>query len=122
MKPIITNIGVIESTYKLGNGKSIRIEAQKLWSDSENHDWIGSTLEFNLNSKFSFYINDIYNSGDDSSTQTTHYYNIGGSYSKEATRIGLNYGRQRAGLVCVGGVCRFVPEATGLTASVNMSF
>ena len=51
-KPIITNIGVIESTYKLGNGKSIRIEAQKLWSDSENHDWIGSTLEFNLNSKY----------------------------------------------------------------------
>ena len=121
-KPIITNIGVIESTYKLGNGKSIRIEAQKLWSDSENHEWIGSTLEFNLNSKFSFYINDIYNSGDDSSTQTTHYYNIGGSYTKEATRIGLNYGRQRAGLLCVGGVCRFVPEATGLTASVNMSF
>ena len=121
-KPIVTNIGVIESTHKLRNGKSIRIEAQKLWSDSKDHNWVGGTFEFNFNSKFSLYINDIYNGGDDSSTDKTHYYNAGGSFTKGATRVGLNYGRQRAGLLCVGGVCRFVPEATGLTASVTMAF
>lgn len=121
-KPIATNIGVIESTYKLGQGRSIRMEAQKLWSDSESHDWIGGTFEFNLSSKFSFYVNDIYNKGNDSSTTKTHYYNAGGSYNKGATRVGLNYGRQRAGLVCVGGVCRFVPEATGLTLTLTTAF
>ena len=121
-KPIVTNIGVVESTHKLGKGKSIRIEAQRLWSDTQDHDWIGGTFEFNLSSKISFYINDIYNNGDDSSTSKTHYYNAGGSYTKGATRVGLNYGRQRAGLVCIGGVCRFVPEATGLTATVTMAF
>ena len=121
-KPIVTNIGVIESTHKLRNGKSIRIEAQKLWSDSKDHNWVGGTFEFNFNSKFSLYINNIYNGGDDSSTDKTHYYNAGGSFTKGATRVGLNYGRQRAGLLCVGGVCRFVPEATGLTASVTMAF
>ena len=51
-KPIVTNIGVIESTHKLRNGKSIRIEAQKLWSDSKDHNWVGGTFEFNFNSKF----------------------------------------------------------------------
>lgn len=121
-KPIETNIGVVESTHKLGNSKSIRLEAQKLWSDSEGHDWVGGTFEFNLSSKISFYVNDIYNNGDDSATSKTHYYNLGGSYNKGATRIGLNYGRQRAGLVCVGGICRFVPEATGLTATLTMAF
>lgn len=121
-KPIETNIGVVESTHKLGNSKSIRLEAQKLWSDSEGHDWVGGTFEFNLSSKISFYVNDIYNNGDDSATSKTHYYNLGGSYNKGATRIGLNYGRQRAGLVCVGGICRFVPEATGLTATLSMAF
>ncbi|MGB2386076.1 MAG: DUF6029 family protein [Flavobacteriaceae bacterium] len=121
-KPINANIVVLESTYKLGNGKSVRLEGQKLWSDSKSHDWTGGTLEFNFNSKFSIYINNIYNSGDDPSTENTHYYNAGGSLTKGATRIALNYGRQRAGLICVGGVCRFVPEATGLTASITIAF
>ena len=93
-----------------------------MWSDSEGHDWVGGTFEFNLSSKISFYVNDIYNNGDDSATSKTHYYNLGGSYNKGATRIGFNYGRQRAGLVCVGGICRFVPEATGLTATLTMAF
>ena len=121
-KPINANIVVLESTHKLGNGKSVRLEVQKLWSDSKSHDWTGGTLEFNFNSKFSIYINNIYNSGDDPSTENTHYYNAGGSLTKGATRIALNYGRQRAGLICVGGVCRFVPEATGLTASITIAF
>jgi hypothetical protein len=121
-KPINANIVVLESTHKLGNGKSVRLEGQKLWSDSKSHDWTGGTLEFNFNSKFSIYINNIYNSGDDPSTENTHYYNAGGSLTKGATRIALNYGRQRAGLICVGGVCRFVPEATGLTASITIAF
>ena len=118
---ITSNIGVIESTHKLGNGKSIRFEAQKLNSDSAKHDWTGGTIEYNLNSKFSVYVNDIYNNGSDSDTEKTHFFNVGGSYTKGATRLGLNYGRQRAGLLCVGGVCRFVAEATGLTANITMS-
>lgn len=121
-EPIKSNILVGEATYKMGKGRSLRFEAQKLWSDTDDHNWIGGTIEFNLNSKFSIYVNDIYNDGKDKDTEKTHYYNVGGSYTKGATRLGLNYGRQRAGLVCVGGVCRFVPEATGLTANLTMSF
>ena len=119
---INSNIGVIESTHKLSNGKSLRLEIQKLNSDSTKHDWTGGTIEYNINSKFSVYVNDIYNNGSDSNTEKTHFFNLGGSYTKGATRLGLNYGRQRAGLLCVGGVCRFVAEATGLTANLTMSF
>lgn len=120
---IQTNILAFESMHKLGGkGKSLRLVAQKLWSNSDNHDWIGGVVEYNFNTKFSIYANDIYNSGDDSDTSKVHYYNFGGSYTKGASRFSLNYGRQRAGLVCVGGVCRFVPEATGLSASFLYSF
>lgn len=119
---INSNIGVIESTHKLSNGKSLRLEIQKLNSDSTKHDWTGGTIEYNINSKFSVYVNDIYNNGSDNNTEKTHFFNLGGSYTKGATRLGLNYGRQRAGLLCVGGVCRFVAEATGLTANLTMSF
>jgi len=119
---INSNIGVIESTHRLGNGKSIRLEVQMLNSDSTKHDWTGGTIEYNINSRFSVYANDIYNKGSDTNTEKTHFFNLGGSYTKGATRLGINYGRQRAGLLCVGGVCRFVAEATGLTANLTMSF
>ena len=119
---INSNIGVIESTHRLGNGKSIRLEVQMLNSDSTKHDWTGGTIEYNINSRFSVYANDIYNKGSDTNTEKTHFFNLGGSYTKGATRLGINYGRQRAGLLFLGGVCRFVAEATGLTANLTMSF
>lgn len=120
---IKTNIIVGETFYKFGKvGQSVRLELQKLWSNSDKHDWVGGTLEYNFSPRLSFYVNDIYNSGTDSSTSENHYFNFGGSYNKGTTRLSLNYGRQRAGLVCVGGVCRFVPEATGLSVSLTSSF
>ena len=51
-----------------------------------------------------------------------HYYNFGGSYSKGINRYTVNYGRQRGGLVCTGGICRYVPESTGLSFSITTSF
>lgn len=61
----------------------------------------------------------MYNYGND---DQIHYYNFGGSYSKGSTRFSLGYGRQRAGLICVGGVCRFVPQNTGLTMTLTTNF
>lgn len=119
---IKSNVVVGETIYKFGKGKSLRVEMQKLWSNSDKHDWVGGTLEFNASPRLSFYVNDIYNSGTDSSTSENHYFNVGGSFNKGTTRVSMNYGRQRAGLVCVGGVCRFVPEATGLSISLLSSF
>lgn len=116
------NIIVAEATYKLGGGKSLRIEAQHLWTKNDKKNWTGGTLEFNLNQKIAFYINDIYNYGNESISERIHYYNIGGSYTKGTSRFALNYGRQRGGLLCVGGVCRYVPESTGLSANIIMSF
>jgi len=117
-----TDIFVSESTYKLGAGKSLRFEAQHLWSKDDKKNWAGGTLEFNLNSRFAVYVNDIYNYGNDNKTKRIHYYNFGSSYTKGAKRFALNYGRQRGGLICIGGVCRFVPESTGLTANIVLSF
>jgi len=46
---------------------------------------------------------------------------LGGSYIKGANRYAINYGRQRGGLVCTGGICRYVPESTGFSFSVTTS-
>ena len=61
-------------------------------------------------------------SDSDDPAEKIHYYNIGSGYAFGANRFALNYGRQRGGLICVGGVCRFVPESSGFTANLILAF
>ena len=103
-KDVDFTIAVAEATHKFGKGKSVRLEAQHLWSESflvasniANGNWAGGTVEVNLNRNLSLYVNDIYNYDNYVEDYQIHYYNFGGSYSKGATRIALNYGRQRGG-------------------------
>jgi len=117
-----TNILDAEVTYNFSPSRSIRVEGEHMWVDADKKNWAGATVEFNVNDHYSFYVWDIYNYGNDDENQQTHYYNLGGAYRKGSTRLALNYGRQRGGLVCVGGVCRFVPESTGLTISLSTAF
>jgi predicted porin len=81
-------------------------------------------MEYNFNEKFSVYAMDLVNYGNtkDKEEQTKHYLTAGGAYRMGSTRVALGYGRQRGGLVCVGGVCRFVPESTGISLSFNTAF
>jgi len=124
-----SNAIIGETTYKLSRKQSLRVELQHLWTEGdeitlENNEkkdiknWVAATTEFNVNSHLSFFANDLYNYG----YHKDHYYNIGGSYSKNKSRFALSYGRTRGGLLCVGGVCRIVPAATGLTFNITTSF
>lgn len=116
---IKAHIGVLEGTYKFGKGRSLRLVGQHLWTKKDLKNWAAGVIEYNFNSRFNLYIADSYNYGGE---QKVHYYNFGGSYSKGRTRLGMNYGRQRGGLICVGGVCRIVPENTGLSANLTVTF
>lgn len=117
-----SNIVAAEATYKFTPTRSMRVMGEHMWADSDKKNWAGATVEMNINSKFSFYVSDLYNYGNDLEYSRNHYYNLGGAFRKKSTRIALNYGRQRGGLVCVGGVCRFVPESSGLSLSLNTAF
>lgn len=116
---IQANIGVLDVTRRFGKGKSLRAEIQHLWTKEDRGNWAAGVLEYNFNSTYGVYITDSYNYGSD---DKPHYYSVGGSYSKGNTRFSLNYGRQRGGLLCVGGVCRYVPENTGVSASLLVNF
>jgi hypothetical protein len=117
-----TNIVAGEVIYNLKEDTSIRFEGEHLWADADFKNWAGGTLELDLKNKYSFYVWDMINYGNDNPDKRYHYFNVGGAYRINSTRIGLNYGRQRGGLVCVGGVCRFVPESTGLTLTLSTAF
>lgn len=111
-----------EGTYFLSDTKSLRLELQHQWADSERKNWAGGTLEFIPSKTWSFFVHDIYNYGTDNKNEKLHYYTFGGAFTKGATRIAASYGRQRGGMMCVGGVCRWVPESAGFTLNLTTNF
>lgn len=142
---INTNIGVIDMGYKINKKHSIRAELQALLVTPDKYgkvndkgDWATVLIEYNISPSLFFSVmdqwnlpndklNDIYGSdtdaGDDDLTKTgLHFPYVSAGYIHEATRVTVGYGRQRAGLFCVGGVCRFVPASNGLTVSITHSF
>ena len=134
---IYSNVGMAELTYKITPAKSLRWEIQHMsatsakWKNHETYNtpvekdeknWVMSLIEIGLGEKWLVSLQDMYNYGNDDEKKRFHYYNTSVVYIKNAMRVSLGYGRQRAGIFCVGGVCRYVPASNGLLLSVTSSF
>lgn len=117
-----TDIVSVEGLYNFSETSSVRLQVQNMWASADKGDWGAALLEYVPNTMFSIYVTDMYNYGNSHAESRIHYYSVGGSFSKGATRIAVNYGRQRGGLMCVGGVCRYVPESNGVTLNLTTNF
>ncbi|MFN5030604.1 MAG: DUF6029 family protein [Flavobacteriia bacterium] len=149
---IRSNVFVLETGYKFNNKQSIRTELQTLFVNRRDSvdvtnpstgeiqkverdfafyhsgrpvdkgDWVTLLVEYTINSNWFLSVMDQYNFGNSEKKYRAHhpYFSIG--YIQESTRLTISYGRQRAGLFCVGGVCRPVPASNGLTLSFTHSF
>lgn len=115
-----SQIAAVDIYYTINTNNELRLQAEHLWTQDDQKNWVGGIVEYNFLRKFSVYVNDQYNYGNENSQDRLHYYNVGGSFRHRKTKLGVNYGRQRGGLICVGGVCRFVPKSNGLTFSLNV--
>ena len=113
-----THTVVLNALLKYAKKKAFRFELQHLATKQDRGNWAAALTEFSFAPSWTFYLSDLYNYG----VTDIHYATIGGSYTRGGTRFGLSYGRQRAGLFCVGGVCRYVPAATGFTATLTSTF
>lgn len=142
---INSNIGVIDAGYKINKKHSIRAELQAMFVTPDSYgdvndkgNWATVLIEYNVSPSWFFSVMDQWNlpndklnavygtdpdNGDQDLTKKgLHFPYVSAGYIHEATRLTVGYGRQRAGLFCVGGVCRFVPASNGLTVSVTHSF
>ncbi len=126
-----TNILATEWDYKVNKKTSLKWSAEHLWSGDDRGNWLSGLFEINLDTKLSFFASDMFNYGYDETNNlidhstdpfAIHFYNFGGSYKAGTFRLSANYGRQRGGLVCTGGICRFVVPSTGFGFSVSKSF
>lgn len=119
---VYANIGIADVTYKFSMRKSLRTETQVLLTEQDQGDWATLLLEYSYSPHWFIAVLDQYNYGNEDSDKQVHYYNVSAGYNNKGNRITMSYGRQRAGIFCVGGVCRVVPASNGLYLSITSSF
>lgn len=119
---VYADIGVIDITYKINKKHAIRTEVQGLFTKQDQQDWGTVLIEYTYSPHWFIAVMDQYNYGNKYEDERIHYYFVSAGYIKGTNRIQIGYGKQRAGIFCVGGVCRNVPAASGLTLSITSSF
>jgi len=119
---VYSNIGVLELTYKFTSKQALRGEFQGLFTKQDKGDWAALLLEYTISPHWFFTVSDQWNYGNPDSNEQLHYYNGSFGYTRKTTRISITYGRQREGIVCVGGVCRAVPASSGFYVTLSSSF
>ncbi len=119
---IDADIAIVDVLHKFTPKHSLRVEAQTLQTRQDLGSWAMGLLEYTYSPHWFVTVYDQYNYGNYDTAQRIHYLGGQTGYVGGTTRIALGYGRQRAGIVCVGGVCRFVPASNGASVSITSSF
>lgn len=119
---LYADIIVTDFSYKIKSKHTVRVEAQHLRTNQHRKNWATGLVEYTVSPHWFFAVLDQYNYGNPVSKQRIHYFTGSMGYIKEANRFSISYGRQRAGVFCVGGVCRNVPASNGITLSITSSF
>jgi hypothetical protein len=135
---ITSHIGVIDVTWRYKTGSAIRFETQgffgsydykeakfkngELNKTNNTGSWASALIEWTPTTHWSITLADQYNYENPVESKKVHYYFGMIGYTNGPTRLSLSYGRQRQGIFCAGGVCRFVPSSSGLNISISSSF
>lgn len=119
---IHAHVGILDGLFKLAKKHSIRVEAQHLWTEQDKGNWAFALIEYGYSPHWFLTVLNQYNYGNSNPDLRLHYPTAQVVYIHNANRFSIGYGRQRAGIFCVGGVCRNVPAANGLTLSITSSF
>jgi Family of unknown function (DUF6029) len=124
---IYSHIGVLESAYQINDEISLRTELQHMFINGKNQhrdmgNWAMALAELSISPTWYFTVFDEWNYGNPTKSLRAHYYSGQVAYVKGANRLAVGYGRQRAGLLCVGGICRIVPASNGFSISITSSF
>ena len=135
LNTVYANVEVVEVDYKFNSSNALRVELQALQTNSDDKlklkdlqsqnahgSWATLLAEYTISPHYFFSIIDQYNYGNPLDYKKKHYLIGSIGYTYHANRFAISYGKQRAGIFCVGGVCRQVPASNGLQISVSSSF
>ena len=108
--------------WKVAPKHALRLELQHLYTKDDDGSAIYGMLEYSISPHWFFSIGDNWDYGHPDKDHRIHYYNIAAAYVWRTTRIALNFGKTKEGILCIGGVCRAVPASYGMGLSVTTSF
>ncbi|MBR4136519.1 MAG: hypothetical protein IKU03_08970 [Bacteroidales bacterium] len=108
--------------WKVAPKHALRLELQHLYTKDDDGSSIYGMLEYSISPHWFFSVGDEWNYGNPDKDHKLHYYNIAAAYVWRTTRIALNFGKTKEGILCIGGVCRAVPASYGMGLSVTTSF
>ncbi|MCB0701436.1 MAG: hypothetical protein KDC55_01890 [Ignavibacteriae bacterium] len=126
-----SNIAILDITYRLSEDYALKMDLEHLWAtqdsvlktaDFVNGNWIMALFELTISPHYYISFSDEFNYGNKFEDHQVHYYMGSFAYVTGGTRMQMSYGRQRSGIICVGGVCRFVPASNGLYFTVSTTF
>jgi hypothetical protein len=117
-KVIASQIGVLETLVRITDNIWLKTEVSELIPSKNENYWTYLLAEISFAPKWTFMAADMIDHAD----QAIHYYNFGMSFTQKATRFSVNWGRNREGLQCAGGLCRYVPAYSGFGLSVITTF
>ena len=122
-KKVLIQSGKIEIEVDEGDVVCVKAEgnyAKVFYEDQGN--WATALVEYTISPSWFFAVLDQFNYGNQEAEKRIHYLFGSVGYIHNANRFSISYGRQRAGIFCVGGVCRVVPASNGLTFSMTSTF
>lgn len=117
-----SHIVVFDLIYTASDKLTIRADLEHLYTKHDYGSWGLALIEFTMGEHFFVAAMDQYNYGNEDPEHQIHYVNTQVGYYWGTNRIVLGYGKQRAGIFCVGGVCRFVPASNGFAMTITSSF
>ncbi|HAE30920.1 MAG TPA: hypothetical protein DCF89_07385 [Flavobacteriales bacterium] len=119
---ILSQIHVLDLSKRFKKKHNIRVELQHLSTQEHLGNWATALIEYTYSPHWFVGLLDQYNYGNPDMDKRVHYLYGTIGYVSGAHRFAVGYGKQRAGLFCVGGVCRQVPASNGLTLTFTTSF
>ncbi len=119
---VYAQMGVADLSWKIKRRRTIRFEAQGLFTKQDKQDWAMGMIEFTMAPNWFIAVYDAYNYGNHHADKRLHYATGTVGFTKNSTRIQLSYGKSIEGVVCVGGVCRVVPATNGFSISISSTF
>lgn len=109
-------------TCKLNRKHALRLESQFLFTKQDEGNYAFALLEYSISPRWFFSIGDQWNYGNPNPDMRLHYYNVAASFVYGTTRVSLNFGKVKEGMLCIGGVCRAVPASYGLGLNITTTF
>jgi hypothetical protein len=118
---VYSDIHLVDMDFRIKKN-NLRVEIQHLSTDQHFQNWVTGLVEYTVSPSWFFTIMNQWNYGNNNKDQRFHFPFGAVGYIHGGSRITVSYGRQRAGVFCVGGICRTVPASNGLSLQFTSTF